>query len=397
MTVTSGEEKPAPDPAPAPAKNVSWKVKLLARGVVLFFTLLLLEVLSYVGGRVLRARGTFYDPGTAEGFARYLEARDPELGWPNPRGAPDMDASGARISPAFPDPSVPSCLSLYGDSFTYSDEVDHEHAWGNLLAKKMGCRVANRGVGGYGTDQALLRFRRHADDRSKVMLLGFATVNIQRNVNSFRALVVGKSPFSFKPRFTVGADGELSLVPMPLPKTEAEYMEIANHPERHLAGDPFLPGGPLGVSTLSFPYLASIAGLRDDYRIQAVRKGEPSHAAFFQPDHPARGLQVTAAIARAFVREVAARGSWGAVVVIPISADLEHRRKKGGIVYQPLVDELKRAGVPYLDTTEQFFAQLGDRDACAIYTRCQAGHFTEEGYAWLAEYVHAWLKAEDKL
>jgi hypothetical protein len=229
------------------------------------------------------------------------------------------------------------------------------------------------------------------------MLLGFATVNIQRNVNSFRALVVAQSAFSFKPRFTVGADGELSLVPMPLPNTEAEYMEIANHPERYLAGDPFLPGGPMGVSTLSFPYLASIFRLRNDFRIQAVRKGEPSHAAFFQPDHPSRGLQVTSAIARTFVREVAARGSWGGVVIIPISADLQHRKEKGGIVYKPLVDELARANVPFLDTTELFFAQLGDRDPCSIYTKCQAGHFTEEGYAWLADYVHTWLKQQNKI
>lgn len=394
----SGEEEPAAKPAPGPKRPVSWKVKLIGRGLVLFITLLSLEVLSCVGGRVLRARGTFYDPGNAEGLAHYLEVRDPELGWPRPSPLPpDQDASGSRISPAFPDPSVPSCLSLYGDSFTYSDEVDHEHAWGNVLAKKMGCRVANRGVGGYGTDQALLRFRRFKDDRSKAMLLGFATVNIQRNVNSFRALVVGKSAFSFKPRFTVDAAGELTLVPMPLPGTEAEYMEIANHPERHLHGDPFVPGGPMGVSTLSFPYLASIIGLRNDFRIRAVMKGEPSHAAFFQPDHPARGLQVTAAIARTFAREVKERGSWAGFVIIPISADLEHRKKKGTIVYQPLVDELKRAGIPFLDTTELFFSALGSREPCSIYTKCPAGHFTEEGYALLAEYVYSWLKEQNKL
>lgn len=379
-------------------RPVSSRVKLAARAIVVVVTLLMLEIVSCAGGRLLRARGNFYDPGSTEGFAEYLEKRDPEL---NGRRAdlpdPDRDASGARISPAFPDPAVAPCASLYGDSFTFSDEVDHEHAWGNVLARKMGCRVANRGVGGYGTDQALLRFRRYQDDRSRVMLLGFATVNIQRNVNSFRALVVAKSPFSFKPRFTVGAGGELSLVPMPLPTTESEYMEIATHPEEHLAGDPFVPGGPMGVSALSFPYLASLFRLRNDFRIQAVRKGEPSHAAFFQPDHPARGLHVTSAIARAFVREVAARGSWGGVVIIPISADLEHRRDKGGTVYRPLVDELSRAGVPFLDTTELFFAQLAGRDPCSIYTKCQAGHFTEEGYAWLAGYVHTWLKEQGKI
>ena len=57
MTVTSGEEKPEPEPAPAPAKIVSWKVKLLARGIVVVFTLLLLEGLSYAGRRGVAPRG----------------------------------------------------------------------------------------------------------------------------------------------------------------------------------------------------------------------------------------------------------------------------------------------------------------------------------------------------
>ena len=53
-------------------------------------------------------------------------------------------------------------------------------------------------------------------------------------------------------------------------------------------------------------------------RIRAALAGEPSHAAFFSPDHPSKGLQVTAAIAAQLAKEAAERGAWGAFVTIPI-------------------------------------------------------------------------------
>ena len=379
-------------------RPVSSRVKLAARAIVVVVTLLMLEIVSCAGGRLLRARGNFYDPGSTEGFAEYLEKRDPEL---NGRRAdlpdPDRDASGARISPAFPDPAVAPCASLYGDSFTFSDEVDHEHAWGNVLAQRAGCRVANHGVPGYGTDQAYLRFRRQKDDRPKVALLGFATVDVLRNVNQFRALIGGPMPFSFKPRFIERDDGELELVPMLLPSTEEEYRQIALQPARYLKHEYFLPGGPSGVSVLSFPYLVSLVRLSGDFRIRAALAGEPSHAPFLSPDHPSRGLQVTAGIGRLFAKEAAGRGAWGAVVIIPIHTDLEHLQKKGATTTRPLVDELTRAGVPVVDATEPLFAALGGRAPCALYTKCPAGHFTEEGYRLLAEIVHGWLKEQGRL
>ena len=94
-------------------------------------------------------------------FDHYLQRRDPKLGWPLPAhiGAKDFDASGARPSPTFPKPGR-ECVALYGNSFTYGEEVGDADAWGNVLSGMLGCRVANYGVGAYGTDQALLRFLR---------------------------------------------------------------------------------------------------------------------------------------------------------------------------------------------------------------------------------------------
>lgn len=393
----NGEGEPAPGAGGRGGRSISWKVKMLARGLVLLVTLSVLEVVACVGGRILRERGTFYDPPSSQGFERYRELRDPDLGWPPREQRPDRDTSGARISPAFPDPASKSCLSIWGDSFAYGDEVDHEHAWGNVLSRRINCRVTNHGVTGYGTDQALLRYRKLDGERSPVALLGFPNENIHRNVNRFRALIVGKASFGIKPRFIVGQSGELEVLPIVKPDTVEEFEKMAKNPETYFEHDYFVPGGPSGVSRLSFPYTLSIAGLLGNFRIQAAIKREPSHAAFFKPEHPSRALAVTAGIARGFHEEAAKRGAWGALVFIPLIGDIDQRRKTGKLVHQPLIDELTRAGVPYLDPTDKFIEELAGKDACALFTKCLAGHYNERGYKLFADTVHDMLKEKGKL
>jgi hypothetical protein len=95
-------------------------------------------------------------------FETYLQERDPLLGWPTKIFlAQHADIYGARPSPAnlqLADQHV--CISVYGDSFTFSDEVSDAEAWPNLLAEELRCEVRNYGVSGYGVDQAVLRFEK---------------------------------------------------------------------------------------------------------------------------------------------------------------------------------------------------------------------------------------------
>ncbi len=395
MTVVSSEV--GREGGPVATQTISSRSKWIARGILILVTLGLLEVVSCIGGRVLRKRGTFYEPGGAEGFKDYFAIRDPELGWPPLVSRGDRDASGARNSPAFPDASIAPCISLYGDSFTYGDEVDDEHAWGNLLARKAGCRVANFGARGYGTDQAFMLFRRKKDDRPKVILLGLPAENIHRNVNMYRGLIVAQAPFTFKPRFLVGDDGNLQTVPIASPTTEEEYLHIVRNPKEHLKHEFFAPGGASGTTELTFPYTLSILSLINNFRIRAAIKKEPSHAAFFSPEHPSKALLVTATIAKTFAKESGERGSWGGFFIIPLIGDMEYRRAKGKLVHQPLIDELNKANIPYLDPTDRFLKEIGSENPCVLFTKCLAGHYNERGYKLLSEVVYEWLKEQGKL
>ena len=370
---------------------------LFAARVLLAFACI--EGPSCAATRFFEQRGYSYAPEDASEFRVYSAQRDLDLGWIDQgwHDIENIDGSGARRLPAFPDPLTPTCIALYGDSFTWGAEVDDEHTWANVLAKRAGCRVASWGVRGYGTDQAFLRFRGNRFEKPRIVLLGIFSEDITRNVNRYRALIQPRFRYGFKPRFELDERGELRLVPMPAPANEAEFSAIAERPEDHLAHEFFVPDGPTGPTRRAFPYSLTMLRLFRSFRFCAAMAGESPWAPFYDEHHPSGALAVTAAIARELRREAARRGAFGAVVVIPDAADLRTRRRRGRWVYQPLLDALARDGVPALDAGERLDAAAGRRDPCALYTRCQGGHFTNEGYAELGELVYAWLHAMGQL
>lgn len=50
------------------------------------------------------------------------------------------------------------CGAAFGDSFTYSNDVEQNKAWTRILGDKIGCGIKNYGVGGYSYIQAFNKF-----------------------------------------------------------------------------------------------------------------------------------------------------------------------------------------------------------------------------------------------
>ena len=182
-------------------------------GLLVLLMLAPLELSSWIAGRVLAPRGVVYLPPEAEGFDAYLARRDPLLGWPPPaaRGGPIHDEHGARRAPD--EAPGPPCMAVFGDSFTFGDEVAPDETYAHALGERLRCRVANYGVGGYGTDQAYLRYRERFEEPADVVLLAHYSENIIRNVNRYRGFLTGGG-FGWKPRFRLddGSSLELSLI-----------------------------------------------------------------------------------------------------------------------------------------------------------------------------------------
>lgn len=352
------------------------------------------ELVCYVALRYLQTKGVVYRPVEGD-YAAYLADRDPVLGWPRRSElARDSDAVGSRPVPAFPDPAAsPAIVSLYGDSFTWGSEVDDEHAWGNVLAQRLGRRVNNFGVRGYGSDQAALRFRLNENDTARVVVLAHLSENVLRNVNRYRDLLGSSGGLAFKPRFVAGDDDALTLVPMP-ELTPESYRACVRHPGDFLEHETFLPGSRFGPARPAFPFTWRVIRSFGHRLIVSRLTGRPHYASFYAPDHPARGTAVTAGILAQFAGEARTRGRVPVVLVLPTGRDIADFRARGVWSYAPLAAELDRRGLAWLDAGVAIERRLAGRDPAEIFGGGDLGrHFNEEGYRLLAEIVHEHLVA----
>jgi hypothetical protein len=370
-----------------------------------------LLALSELGSYVV---GKYFVPGSALSFTlydrsfqpdeasleRYFARRDPVLGWPpvDAYGGDAYDPTGARPLPAFPVPGD-ACVSLYGDSYTYSSYVGPGDAWGNLLAERLGCRVANYGVSGYGTDQALLRFVRNDADEAATVILGVATVDIIRLVNQDRRLVwdAQAGPL-FKPRYVLQG-GHLELIGLPA-VTAADLADYIRQPERYLSHEWFLPDTPDGPASLRFPFTLSLLRGLTLPRVRHKLEGKPSWIAFYAPTHGSGALALLVELCSEFARVARARGKRALILIIPTSQDLWYARERGADPSAPLIEALSAQAIDLLNVLPAMLQHLGERDVCEVFTQrswfgqCW-GHYNPEGERVIAGVVHERLRAED--
>ena len=147
---------------------------------------------------------------------------DPELGWvrkPN-TSHDETGKSGktnwtinqfcARTNPNFD--NLESNTSCYGDSFTFSRQVNDDETWVHYLSEFTNSNVVNFGVGNYGVDQALLRLKREFPKHpTKIVIMGVVPETICRIVSVWKHYYEYGNTFGFKPRFIL-KNNRLNLI-----------------------------------------------------------------------------------------------------------------------------------------------------------------------------------------
>ncbi len=320
---------------------------------------------------------------------------DDELGWPSPRDAvsPPRDTSGAKINAEFPQTGH-ACVSAYGDSFIWGYGIPLQDGWIEQLSRKLGCRVSNYGVDGYGTDQAYVRFTRMTLDEAPVVLLGIFPENAMRNVNQYRGFLgFTQRPHWLKGRFVLDAAGKLEWIHRPR-IDEAGYLKLLRDPASVVPREYMLPDSRDGPVTLRFPYTLTLARVALMPRLRVRITGRPSWGNFYRADHPSGALALTAAIAEAFVREAERRGKRALVVMLPGASSFRARAKFGEPEYQPLLAALAAKHVPVFDPAPALLAALGQRSYCALYidpAGCE-GHIGVAGGGIVADVMAAELR-----
>ena len=225
--------------------------KLLFSLLAVILLYVSLELCSLLGlGLLKRVRNLEYKPvlttvlspehlktlqDLTNGKATYL-MHSPMLGWSiKPNGFwQDLyraNSKGIRANKEyqfFPSEKIIR-VATFGDSFTHGEEVKNEYTWQEQLTTLCPqLEVINFGVGGYGLDQAFLRYKTEGKIyHPHIVLIGFMQENINRTVNVFRPFYTEGIPLT-KPRFILQNDA-LILLPNPLTDLTA-CKELLNNP-----------------------------------------------------------------------------------------------------------------------------------------------------------------------
>ena len=291
---------------------------------------------------------------------------DPELGWcpPPDSGRDDMnyDWSGSRVGfkrlPRTKSEDVRRIVAV-GCSFTRGDEVSDTESWAAYLDRdREDLEIANLGVGGYGIDQALLRLRRDGWqlDPDEVWL-GLLPLAVLRTTTMYRpALRHWSSTPAFKPRFVLGPDDQLELVPNPARTLDDAWRLLSDQGE-FLAAIGAHDSWVQEYSTCWQPegsHLAHWSGLaRLLISFEEARDRSPREALSQPTSEVYRLIRAICLLARAEVEE---RGARFRLLLLPGRLDLYWQATEGAGYWQALLDDLATEGVEIVDLSQVLVA-----------------------------------------
>jgi hypothetical protein len=313
--------------------------------------------------------------------------------------------SGAKYNSEFPDGGQ-SCGSAYGDSYVGGADVANGEGWVEQLSHLLGCRVTNYAVGGYGTDQAYLRFRQ-VRDGAPIAMLGINPNNVMDNVNQYDGLLGSAlEPTALKGRFLLDPSDHLTWLPRPHLDADG-FVAMNRNPAETLPHSYFLPDTSDGPVTLSFPYTVTLARVALMARLRniLVRKAEWSD--LYDVDHPSGALRLMVAICQAFTELAKARGERPLIVMLPLANSFREKANYGEFEYAPLVTTLQAKRIEIYDPGAAMIESLAGRSACEFYTHSHpemawltspvpcGGHYSAAGNTTIAQLVANELRRRD--
>lgn len=320
---------------------------------------------------------------------------DAELGWEWKPGAANDDGSihlnawGARGEREYPAvaPAGTTRLLFFGDSYTFCDEMPDDSSFEAYLElRRPELEAVNFGVNGYGTDQALLRYRRLGRDKgARVVFIGILIENIGRNANRLRPLWNPKSGFAFpKPRFVL-RDGQLAVLPQPYADRAAlvAAFDDGSLLDSIAADEHWLTQPDLGVWAWSraarMIALPLAHRARDPLALWNDADGQPR--------------RVTLAILEQFQNEALADGAERApILVFPSREDLAEMQATGLERWNAVGDVLRAQGLEFIDLAPALLERKLKLDADpSLGTLHFRGHHSSVGNDVVALEIERWL------
>ena len=247
---------------------------------------------------------------------------DPDVGWVSPY------APSAPLAPPAGTNANNPRISLYGASYSANIGAPLEKA---LNDTGMHAKVYNFACGGYGTDQALLRWQKdgtafHPD----VVLFGLTRQNSEYNTNLLRILVQPDTGTPFlKPRFLL-SNGQLKLINAPTPPPEAVPEIVAHFGGWPLAGhENYFRPSDFGLSLWRRSVLLAF--------LEARVLGEDKASSGSGNEGQVEATQLMLRIISQLKQETEAAGSRFLILHLPVEADLLALQKNGEYPFPDLL------------------------------------------------------------
>lgn len=302
---------------------------------------------------------------------------------PGFRSATDhLNAAGLRSLREY-SPSVPVGhvrVAAFGDSFVYGNEVPDSSTWTAQVERMdSAVEVLNYGVGGYGLDQAFLRYLRDGEKyHPQLVVIGFVPDDLGRVVNVYRRFMASNEWPLIKPRFVLGSGGALQLRAEHVPDAEG-YRAYVEQPSRvRDLGQLDYYYEPLIYENPLYDWSATVRVLSNAW-VRLRRRAWDSNrlVADNQYNVESEAFRIQVALMEAFANAVSERGARSLVVFFPDKPSAMRAVAGDAPVYAPLVRILRSKGISTLDLAPEFANDAGGKQAGDWFM--PGGHYSNSG------------------
>ena len=290
-------------------------------------------------------------------------------------------------------------IKAFGDSFTFGADVKNNETFEYIIEEKTGWECLNYGVGAYGTDQALLKYKDNRI-RTQYTLLGILDENVARCVNVWLGYYWTTKKFT-KPRFAISEDGAVFLVNNPIQSSAdgqklkdiafvnslKRYDYWANYWERVNAPQELKwPATVTVFSHLGFFVRNTIPIVTD--KLLPTYESATAQAEFYHLySRDSEGFKIMCYIVDEFIATADLKGEIPIVVVFPLTYSVDVLSKYGRSPYESLVDYLEEIECHFID-----FGGIFRREEYINYYLRHGGHFSVEGNEKVADELIACIQ-----
>ena len=325
---------------------------------------------------------------------------DAELGWNLPKN--EQNNLGARRIQDYPLKDKYK-IKIFGDSFVYGSEVKIEDTFAAQVESMTGWDCLNYGVGSYGTDQALLKYK-NSSVPTDYVILEILSENIGRVVSYYQAFYMREwSPP--KPRFVKQGD-HMVLLPSPVINREDAYKLLDKNFVNQLKADdywsqyyekilqaPARLKWPASIMIIKhWPFFYERIALELKRMISpsfSVEAGKYKYSHLYQSQTEA--LEIMKYIVDEFVRLARERGERPVIVMFPDQFSMDLVTKYNQLIYSPLQEYIDSQGYNYID----FSVSFRNQDYSEFYNYYN-GHYSSRGNHFVARELVNFIQKLDR-